>query len=333
MLKKGLSLVIVFILCLSSSVSVFASTLICGGDSIGITLSYPGVYITNTYQFIHDGKTIDPKNQDILAGDLICKVNLVTVSSIEQLAKAMQTELEAGNSIQLTLKRNKEELNRQLDVYFDQGSSTFKTGLYVKDQTIGVGTLTYFDPSNHTFASLGHQLNDITYDLSFDEGYICKSKVEDVIKNSSSKTGEKIASLSQNQILGEVVYNDPLGVYGTYDGEIQGQYYETASISEIVKGPAKLLTVLHDDLIEEIDIEIIDLKKQNQPAEKGIYFIVTDESFLNKTNGIIQGMSGSPIIQNGKLIGAVSHVNSKDQRYGYGVYIEWMLEKTETIRQ
>ena len=310
---------------------VFAADVICGGDSIGIALSYDGVLVTGTYTYSIDQQVIDPKTQDIQANDLITHVNQNKVDSIASLASTIQLALEKQEDIVLTLKRNNESIERSLNVHYDQATDTFKTGLYVKDSTIGIGTMTYYDPQNHTFASLGHALNDQYYELQFSKGYLYSSYVNDVRKNTEKSTGEKIAVVDKDEIIGKVVYNNEIGVYGYYYGTIDGQMIETASIDETHLGSAYLMSVLEGDMIELIEVEITELKPQHDIEQKGITFEVTDKSFLEKTGGIIQGMSGSPIIQDDKIIGAVSHVNAKNQKIGYGVYIEWMLQISQDM--
>ena len=319
-------------ICLTCT-QVFAQTVICGGDSIGISLQYEGILITGTYSYTYHQETIDPINNDIHSGDLITHVNVNKVENISSLANLLQESVEKNSPIILTLKRNNQVIERSLSVNYDQATNTFKTGLYVKDSTIGIGTLTYYDPKNNTFASLGHALNDQQLDLQFSKGTVFESFVKDIVKNSSQKTGEKIAVVEGDKVLGEVVYNNEIGVYGYYYGTIDGDERETATIEETTLGPAYLLTVLEDKTIEKVEINITELKPQDELAQKGICFEIVDKRFIDKTNGVIQGMSGSPIVQNDKIIGAVSHVNGKNQKIGYGVYIEWMLRVSQQMKQ
>lgn len=333
LVKKFLTYFIILSILAFSSLTAFAENVICGGDSVGISLSYDGVLITGTYEYLINSTQINPVNNDIRPGDLITHVNGNKIENISLLANEIQTAIENQNAVNLTLQRGNEVLERELNVNYDQATGTFKTGLYVKDSTIGIGTMTYYDPQNHTFASLGHALSDQDFDLQFSNGTVFESYVNDIVKNSSSKTGEKIAVIDDEHIVGEVVYNNEIGVYGYYYGTIEGNSVESASIEEITLGPAYLLTVIDGTQVEKVNIEITELKPQEAAAQKGITFKITDENFLSKTNGVIQGMSGSPILQNDKIIGAVSHVNGKDQKIGYGVYIEWMLDVSENLKR
>lgn len=333
LVKKLLKFAIVLSMLCLTTISAFAATVICGGDSVGIALAYDGVLVTGTYDYAVDSQTVNPVNNDIHPGDLITHINGNKVENISLLANEIQTAIESNKSTVLSITRNNESLQRTLNVNYDQATGTFKTGLYVKDSTIGVGTMTYYDPQNHTFASLGHSLSDQDFDLQFAKGTVFESYVKDVVKNSTSKTGEKIAVVEDDKVLGEVVYNNEIGVYGYYYGTMDGETMETASISETTLGTAYLLTVIDGQNVQKVEIEITELKPQVEAGQKGICFKVTDPAFLEKTNGVIQGMSGSPILQNGKIIGAVSHVNGKDQKVGYGVYIEWMLQVSDQMKQ
>ncbi len=326
LVKKIFSYVIILTVLCFTTISVFASSVICGGDSIGIALNYDGVLITGTYDYSIDNQTFNPISQDIQAGDLITMINSNKIETILELASNIQTSIENSKDIVLTITRNNETLEKKLNVHYDQATETFKTGLYVKDSTIGIGTMTYYDPQNHTFAALGHSLSDKDFDLQFASGTIFESCVNDVVKNNGTKTGEKIAVIEDDKVLGEVVYNNEIGVYGYYYGDVKGIIMETGLIEEATLGKAYLLTVINGQDVEKVEIEITELKPQEKSNQKGIGFTVIDQVFLEKTNGVIQGMSGSPILQNDKIIGAVSHVNGKNPKNGYGVYIEWMLQ-------
>lgn len=333
LVKKFLKLAIVLSILCFVTLTTYAATVICGGGSVGIALSYEGVLITGTYDYAVDTLTVNPVNNDIHPGDLITQINGNKVENISILANEIQSAIEANKEVTLSITRNNESLQRTLNVNYDQATGTFKTGLYVKDSTIGIGTMTYYDPQNHTFASLGHSLSDQDFNLEFANGTVFDSYVKDVVKNNSSKTGEKIAVIEDQEILGQVIYNNEIGVYGYYYGTIEGESMETASISETETGSAYLMTVINGETIEKVEIEITELKPQSSVEQKGICFKITDKAFLEKTNGVIQGMSGSPIVQNNKIIGAVSHVNGKDQTIGYGVYIEWMLQVSQNLKQ
>lgn len=200
-------------------------------------------------------------------------------------------------------------------------------GLYVKDKIIGVGTLTYIDPNTNKFGSLGHSASNTKNELTNISGQIFSSSIEGIKKAIPGSPGEKRAILNDD-LLGEVISNNDYGVFGKIQNKdlLKEKKVEVGKINEIELGEAQIITVTEDNIKEKYSIEIIELKNQVVSNIKGIKFKVTDKKLLEKTGGIIQGMSGSPIMQNGKIIGAVSHVIVDNPEFGYGVYLEWMLE-------
>ena len=209
-----------------------------------------------------------------------------------------------------------------------------KTGLFIKERLLGIGTVTYYDPENGTYGALGHEMNDASYspsiDLSF--GTIYSSDVTLIRKSKNGKPGEKIASINEEEILGEVEKNNEYGIYGKYTVNVDDYVSLEVGEKEDVKlGKAQIWTVIHGDKVEKFDIEIVSLKDQAKQSVKGISFKIVDERLLDITNGIVAGMSGSPIIQNNKIIGAVTHVLVDKVEYGYGIFIEWMLEESNNL--
>ena len=202
-------------------------------------------------------------------------------------------------------------------------NNNYSLGLYIKDSILGVGTLTYYIEEANIFGSLGHQMGN----SSNSTGEIFEATVEEIIKPTNSKAGEKKASISSN-VIGVIDKNTITGIHG-YGSNINVKLMEKINfrLKEKVKlGKAEIWTCIDENTIEKFDIEIIDLEKQNKKDIKGITFKVVDSTLISKAGGIVQGMSGSPIIQDGYLIGAVTHVSIKDSKLGYGIYIEWMFE-------
>jgi len=177
-------------------------------------------------------------------------------------------------------------------------------------------------------------MNDASYspsiDLSF--GTIYSSDVTLIRKSKDGKPGEKIASINENEILGEVKKNNEYGIYGKYTVNVDDYVSLEVGKKEDVKlGKAQIWTVIHGDEVEKFDIEKVSLKSQSKQSVKGISFKVVDKRLLDITNGIVAGMSGSPIIQDNKIIGAVTHVLVDNVEYGYGIFIEWMLEESNNL--
>lgn len=325
-------LTVSFVLSLSillSTSSVFAIPVVPGGESIGIQLNYEGVLITGGYEITVDGKKYNPLENGFAKGDIIVAANEKEVTSIATLTEILSTNVESNSPISLTLKRNNEQVKQDITVSYDEKTKQFTTGLYVKDSLMGVGTMTYYNPKTKSFGSLGHAMNDVELNdqALLKAGTIYKSNVTGIKKGSPSHAGQKIADISDIAI-GKVDNHSQFGIYGKYnDNALDGRStIETASMSEVKLGKAYFLTVLDNNDIVECEINITNLDKQNKASEKGITFEITDTNVIEKTNGIIQGMSGSPIIQDGKIIGCVTHVSSNSPSVGYGLYIDWMLE-------
>ena len=296
---------------------------ILGGDTIGLRLN-TGIYVAGLYQVETNNGKISPwKNSDIKEGDKIVKYDGNNISTNNELLNLLKQE--DDNNVKLTLIRDKETINTNIDVVITKNN--YKSiGLYIKDKIQGIGTLTFIDPNTSKFASLGHAIYDDNLVIGAQAGIISESSIEGIKKGISGEAGEKRATLS-NVILGTISSNKVTGVYGKVKNEklLDGKLIETASQNEVKKGPAKIYTVIKNNTIESFDIKITGVLLQESTNVKGIKFEVVDKELLDKTGGIIQGMSGSPIVQNNKLVGAVSHVSIEEPNIGYGVHIEWML--------
>ncbi|NLD27160.1 MAG: hypothetical protein GX661_07350 [Acholeplasmataceae bacterium] len=198
-------------------------------------------------------------------------------------------------------------------------------GLYVKDEVLGVGTLTYINPQTKTFGALGHSI--INEELSGPKlGTIMTSSIHGIRKSYPGIPGEKQATINKKTI-GTIKKNTDIGVFGSVEGlsDFSAKTIPVAEPSEVHLGNAQMLTVVDSTRKESFDVEVIEVKTQNRKDIKGIKIQVTDQELLDKTGGIIQGMSGSPVIQDGKLIGAVSHVIIDSPDFGYCVYAMWMV--------
>ena len=196
--------------------------------------------------------------------------------------------------------------------------------------------MTFYEPQSMKYGALGHVISDVDTrkPISVHDGQIMRSSVTSISKGLHGEPGEKLASIAKDQdILGTISKNSSFGVFGQLDQKANmknGLYDEPMAITtadEVKEGPAKILTVLEGEEVEQFDVEIVSSVAQNGPATKGMVIKVTDKKLLQETGGIVQGMSGSPIIQDGKLIGAVTHVFVNDPTSGYGCHIGWMLEE------
>lgn len=312
---------------------VYADEVILGGDSIGIQIHFDGVLITGTYEVNVNGQSYNPNKADILTGDMITHVNQEPIQNIAQLNDQLLQHL--NESVELTLVRQNETIVRSLEVKNLNGQ--IRSGLFVKDEILGIGTLTFIHPETKTFASLGHEvLASETNQLApIGTGTLFKSEVVGIRKAAIHQVGEKQARINFSNTIGAITKNNTFGIYGFIERFNQEEMISTADAKDVVLGQAIMYTVLENDVIEPVQIEITHVNPQASKNTKGFEFKIIDEGCLEKTNGIIQGMSGSPIVQNNKLVGAVTHVSGSNPQSGYGIYIEWMLEesKSDLIRQ
>jgi len=295
--------------------------LIPSGESIGIKLE-TGVFIDDTFEVNGESPSQDA---GIRPGDKILKFDRQIIHTANELKKALEN-LNSSDYVSIIIERDDKEIEKQIKPLIKDNVKSL--GLYLNDKIVGVGTLTYVFPDYSLFGALGHGINDS--EIKIDEGYITKSIVKDIEKGTKGNPGEKRAIISDRE-LGIVTKNSKTGIYGviTDDSYNNRKVYQIADKSEVTLGDAQLLTVIDTDNVEAFDIEIIEINRQREKEIKSMKLKVTDEDLLSRTGGIIQGMSGSPIIQNGKIIGAVTHVLVNDPTMGYGIYIEWMLQDSE----
>ena len=324
-IKKSIFLLLLFLTIIPINVLAYSDRIIAGGQNIGISLNSNGILIVGTYEV---NNTSPAKEAGLKTGDIIEKINGNQVSSIENMA----TEINKiqNENIKITYSRNNKKKETTLKLYKDE-NSIYKTGLYVKDSVTGIGTLTFIDPKTKKFGALGHEIQEQTTGQIFEikDGSIFTSKVTGILPSTDGSPGEKKAEYDKNDITGEVDENTVKGIFGDYTSEIKNtKTYHVAKPEEIKKGKAKILTVLNDSDIKEYEINITQINKEKQKT-KNFVFEITDQNLLDKTGGIIQGMSGSPVIQGDNIIGAVTHVVVNDPQKGYGIFITNMLEEAE----
>ena len=323
--KKSIFLLLLFLFIIPINVFAYSDKIIVGGQNIGISLNSKGVLIVGTYEV---NGTSPAKEASLKTGDIIEKINGNKISNIEQMATEINKVKE--EKISLTYLRNNKEKETTLNLYKDE-NNIYKTGLYVKDSVTGIGTLTFIDPNTKIFGALGHEIQEQATGKIFEikDGTIFSSEVTDVVPSSDGSPGEKRAEYNKEDVTGEVKENTTQGIFGEYTAEISGgKTYNVAEPSEIKKGNAKILTVLNGTEVKEYEINITQINSEKQ-KNKNFVFEIIDKELLNKTNGIIQGMSGSPIIQGDNIIGAVTHVVIDNPHKGYGIFITNMLEEAE----
>lgn len=326
-------LILLFILFFAFD-NVFASQtkdnnkyVIPGGDAIGLKID-TGIYVIGKYNVSSKNLKLSPwKNSDIKEGDRITYVDNISVNSIEGLVNAIN-EVEKDYCI-LSIIRGNELIKTKIDIVIsNNGEKTI--GLYLKDKLIGIGTLTFIDPTTNYFASLGHGIYDKTLSYGNINGSVVTSSIESIKKGVPGTSGEKKASISSLS-LGDVAINNTTGVYGKLNKVIKRNTIEVASQQEVHKGKATMLTVVNKNIVESFEIEIISISLQENTGIKGLKIKVTDDKLIDVAGGIVQGMSGSPIIQDNKLVGAVSHVSISDPTIGYAMHIGWMIDEIDKL--
>lgn len=306
------------------NVLAYSDKLIVSGENIGIEIHSKGVMVIGFYNI---NNVYPAKDADIRLGDYIVKINDINVNSINEMLHELN-KYKGDESVKVTFIRNEKEYNTTLKLIKD--NNTYKTGLYVKDTISGIGTLTYIDPETMMYGALGHEIIDknTISRVEISGGNIYKSNVIGINKSTNGNAGEKNAEIIKDAIYGTINKNTSSGIFGKYNKTLSTKnLYAVAKKDEVHLGNAKILTVLNNNIVNSYDININNLS--NNSSIKNISFTITDKDLLNKAGGIVQGMSGSPIIQDNKIIGAVTHVVVENPTKGYGIYITNMLEEME----
>ena len=301
------------------STYAYSNNVVLGGENVGIEVKSKGILVVGYYNV----KGSSPgKKAGLKVGDVILKVDDTVISGITDLSKHVNDK----ETLKITYNRNGNTYNTDLKLKKD--GNVYKTGLYVKDSIMGIGTLTFIDPSNNRFGALGHEILEQTTGVKFEikEGKIFKSSVTGIDRAERGSVGEKNAIYNADDVYGKIDKNSITGIYGTYTKNYDINNIKPIS-NEIEKGPASIITVIKSTNKEQFNINILSVDFNHKT--KNILFEVTDKDLLKKGNGIVQGMSGSPIIQNDKLVGAVTHVVVDDPHKGYGILISNMLKESE----
>lgn len=314
--------------------------LIPGGQSVGIRMDVQGVLIVGLEEIPTDEGMVNP---GLLAGlqigDSVLAVDGTQVSNATEVQKALNDSGKSGE-VTLKIKRKDEMKSIRVSPVKSQEDGSFKLGVWVKEKTAGLGTVTYFDPQTQVIGALGHGIteNNTGEILQVAEGQMMHSRVESVLQGRSGQPGEiRGIFYEADEPMGELLHNSQYGIFGVAKQPLTNSLYsEPLKIgyqAEIEKGPAYILTTIDGNTLEKFEIEIEKINRQSRPGTKGMIIRVTDQRLLAKSGGIVQGMSGSPIIQNGKIVGAVTHVLVNDPQRGYGIFIEWMLKEAEQAQK
>ena len=309
-----------------------ATNVVIGGDAVGIRLYSKGVLVIGKMPVQGtDGKWYEPYSQTkIEIGDIITKINDVEIETINELTEAIN-RIEYGDKVEIEYVKDDAILKEKVLPVSSFEDGMLKLGLWVRDGAMGVGTLTFINTENKTFAALGHGISDFDVKelIVPDSGVVNVASILDVRKGEKNSPGEIKGLLVEDVEIGTIEENNENGIFGK--SEELSNYFRgrktlpVASKNEVELGKASIYcTVDKDNYPKEYEVKILKTSDALN-STKGMMIKVTDEELIKKTGGIVQGMSGSPIVQNGKIIGAVTHVYVSDPTRGYGIFIENMM--------
>lgn len=323
----------------SINVSILPRTkVIPVGNIAGVKLYTSGVLVVGMSEIEgKDNKIYKPyENTGIKEGDTITKINSKYISSTDDLIDNVNKS--NGDTIEVTYIQN-EQMKECSITPVKTDENQYKIGLWVRDSAAGVGTVTFYEPDTKTFGALGHGIADIDTGelLNIASGEFVTTRVLNITKGEKGNPGKIQGTIENQQTIGEISKNTGFGIYGKVDNisslDIDAsKEMEVALRDEIKLGKAKILCSLDNKNVQEYEIEIKKIYKENNYNNKSMEIEITDENLINKTGGIIQGMSGSPIIQNGKFIGAVTHVLVNNPKEGYAVFGDLMLKQSKEVR-
>ncbi|MDQ0168989.1 MULTISPECIES: SpoIVB peptidase [Paenibacillus] len=306
-----------------------------GGQTIGVKVKSAGILVVGHHLIGagQDQRVSPGEDAGIKLGDLITHMDGKRLEGVSGVAEAVERAGKSKKGIDVVLKRGNETVKTRLTPAYDAEDQAWRLGLYIRDSAAGVGTLTFYAPDQGVYGALGHVITDMNTQTSIvvGSGQIVQSNVTSISKSESGDPGEKRAHfLKESKILGNIERNTAFGIFGKMSNNPDHSLYSkgipVAFSREVKEGPAEILTVVEGQQVERYSIDIVHVADQSEPATKGLVLRITDPKLIEKTGGIVQGMSGSPIVQNGKLIGAVTHVFVNDPKSGYGCFIEWMLQ-------
>ena len=304
--------------------------LIPGGQAIGVAMRTDGVLVVGVAD-LQDAAS-PAQLCGIKPGDVIRKVGGENVTSAEQLSALVAAS--EGRPLNIEFLREGSAMTTTMVPQRDASTGTARMGAWVRDSTAGVGTLSFYDPDTGKYAALGHAITDgdTGQVLTVGEGQILKASIVGVQKGQKGAPGElKGSFLREAEVIGDIARNSILGIYGEMDEAASNALYPDGLPiglrSGVHTGAAQILSSVDGTGVRAFDVEITKVNQQSSPAPKSMVIQVTDPDLLAITGGIVQGMSGSPIIQDGRIIGAVTHVFVSDPTQGYGLYIDWMLQE------
>ncbi|MEG6615917.1 SpoIVB peptidase [Peptococcaceae bacterium 1198_IL3148] len=315
-----------------------------GGHSVGVMVHSRGVMVVGMSTVENaEGKQFNPaQNAGIKVGDVLLKINGNAVKTESQVRSIINQASKSKKVLIFELERHGRTYTTEVNPVYNHNTKQYMVGLFIRDSAAGVGTLTFYDPKTKSYGALGHIITDIDTGKKVDmsNGRIIGAYIQGIHPGQKGQPGEKVGIIeTNNSMSGTINSNTPYGIFGQLSQPIKNPFFNDpiaiALTNQIEEGPAEIFTVLEGNKIERFKIEIEKVARQSHPEGKGMIIKITDPKLLKTTGGIIQGMSGSPIIQYKNdqplLVGAVTHVFINDPTRGYGVLAEWMLQQTKTM--
>lgn len=311
--------------------------LIPGGQSVGIRMNVKGVLVVGLEEIETDNEIVNPGlDAGIQVGDMILSINGQEVYYADEVTQIVE---KASGSLEIQVSRKDQILDFSVEPVTDRNTGTKKIGIWVKEKIAGIGTLSFYDPETNVYAALGHGIYESKTDtlLQAGEGTLLKTEVRAVKEGEAGIPGEIRGIFYEDEApLGTVAKNSQFGIYCIGTGNEAGSAAEPmvmATQDQIEEGPAKILTTIDGNKVESFDVLITKVNRQKEAGSRGLEITVTDKKLLGYCGGIVQGMSGSPIIQNDRIIGAVTHVFVNDPTKGYGIFAEWMVEESRSLTE
>lgn len=303
----------------------YSEYVIPGGKTLGIEVDTKGIMVIGFYKV---NNKFNKGTPELKNGDYIIEVNGNKVSNISEMTKVIENNLN-NDYLDVTFTRNKKIYQTKLDVVLNDG--IYKTGLYVKSSITGIGTLSYIDPETKIYGALGHEIieNVTSSKVEIKSGLIFKSMINGIEKSLVGKPGSKLSKFDYSNNYGSIVKNTRNGIFGIYSSPLPDDVLIKVS-DDINIGKAYFKTVINNEEVENFLIEITAINEKSDI--KNISFKIIDERLLNLSGGVIQGMSGSPIIQNDNIVGVLTHVVVDNPVNGYGILIRKMLEEGDKLK-
>lgn len=324
-----------------------------GGQAIGVLLASRGVVVVGHYPVVDtDGRRHYPaRDAGIEVGDVIVSINGKAVESKAEVEATIDRVGRSGRPVEIGVVRGSKSITlRVRPVAVEEGGTPgisrgaediikYRVGMWVRENAAGVGTLSFYEPRSGVYCALGHVITDVATNRDVDvrRGKIVQAHILGIHQGSHGQPGEKVGSFGgETDVIGTIERNTKFGIFGTLLATLHNPHFPgaipIALADEVTPGPADIYTVIEDNRIERFRIEIQRVTRHPTPQIKGLVIKIADERLLQVTGGIVQGMSGSPIIKDGKLVGVLTHVFVSDQTRGYGVLAEWLARDAGLFR-